>query len=74
VYFANQTATVRHLFCHVMKVVPLLLVVRAIAASERLLRQLKTLFWRTMTQKQFIHPPRLHCHRDQTGNAIYQYQ
>ena len=40
VYFANQTATVRHLFWHVIKVVPLLLVAPAIAASERSLRQL----------------------------------
>jgi hypothetical protein len=72
-YFAAQLSTVRQLFSETIKIVQMLLVVPASAASaERTfssLRRLKTWLRRTMTQKRLTHLALLHCHRQRVENV-----
>jgi hAT family C-terminal dimerisation region len=73
IFFASQPETVRHLFRETVKIVQILLVVPATAASaERTfssLRRLKTWLRRTMTQKRLTHLALLHCHRERTDKC-----
>jgi hypothetical protein len=73
IFFASQPETVRHLFRETVKIVQILLVVPATAASaERSfssLRRLKTWLRRTMTQKRLTHLALLHCHRERADKC-----
>jgi len=63
-FFALQPSTRRQLFSETVRIVRVLVVVPARAASTfSLLRRAKTWLRRTMTQKRLTHLALLHCHR-----------
>jgi hypothetical protein len=72
-FFSAQPPTVRDLFRETIKVVQLILVVPATAASaERSfssLRRIKTWLRRTMTQKRVTHLAVLHCHQERLASC-----